>query len=120
LREHVRKRNPDVSRADDRDVRLHVDGRLVVTSASAMRRDACPSPYSSGRSAGIVADAMAAGMRCGSSSTRTFAPTTTVSTHSVEGRSVTQGTPYQYASFCRPPESVAITRARDARAAKSR
>ena len=30
---------------------------------------------------------------------------------------VTHGTPYQYASFCRPPESVTITRACDASAA---
>ena len=45
-----------------------------------------------------------------------FAPSSTVSTHSVEGRAVTQGTPYQYASFCRPPESVTITRACEASA----
>ena len=49
-----------------------------------------------------------------------FAPASTVSTHSVEGRIVTQGTPYQYASFCSPPESVAITAAWEASAAKSR
>jgi hypothetical protein len=30
------------------------------------------------------------------------------------------GTPYQYASFCNPPESVTITRACDASAARSR
>ena len=27
----------------------------------------------------------------------------------VDGRAVTHGTPYQYASFCSPPESVTIT-----------
>ena len=56
----------------------------------------------------------------GSASTSTLAPSSTVSTHSVDGRAVTQGTPYQYASFCRPPESVTITRACDASAARSR
>ena len=41
----------------------------------------------------------AASIASGSSSTRMFAPTSTVAVHSVEGRRVTQGTPYQYASF---------------------
>jgi len=62
----------------------------------------------------------AATSRSGSSSTSTFAPSSTVSTHSVEGRAVTHGTPYQYASFWIPPESVTITRACDASAGKSR
>jgi hypothetical protein len=35
-------------------------------------------------------------------------------------RAVTHGTPYQYASFCRPPESVTITRACEESAAMSR
>src|SRR5438045_2311594 len=48
----------------------------------------------------------AATSRSGSSSTSVFAPVSTVSTHSVDGRSVMQGTPCQYASFWRPPESV--------------
>ena len=34
------------------------------------------------------------------------------------GLIVTQGTPYQYASFCSPPESVRMTRAWEARAAQ--
>ena len=66
------------------------------------------------------AAATAATTASGSSSTRTFAPTRTVSTHSVDGRRVTQGTPYQYASFWSPPESVRITRACDASAASWR
>ena len=69
---------------------------------------------------GIRAALTAATIASGSSSTRTFAPTRTVSTHSVEGRIVTQGTPYQYASFCSPPESVRMTRACEASAASSR
>jgi len=43
-----------------------------------------------------------------------------VSTHSVEGRVVTHGTRYQYASFWRPPESVAMTRACEAAEANAR
>ena len=50
----------------------------------------------------------------GSASTSTFARCSTVSTHSVEGRIVTHGTRYQYASFWRPPESVVMTRAWEA------
>ena len=57
-----------------------------------------PSPYSGGRSRGIAAASTAATIASGSSSTSTLAPCSTVSTHSVEGRSVA-GTPYQYASF---------------------
>jgi hypothetical protein len=60
---------------------------------------------------GHTALATAAAIASGSSSTRTFAFTATVSVHSVVSRSVTHGTPCQYASFCNPPESVAITRA---------
>ena len=47
-------------------------------------------------------------------------PTSTVSTHSVDGRIVTHGTRYQYASFWSPPESVATTRACDAADANAR
>src|SRR5260370_40209105 len=68
----------------------------------------------------MCAAATAAASRSGSSSTRTFAPNSTVSFHSVDGRAVTHGTPYQYASFWIPPESVTITRACEASAAKSR
>ena len=41
-----------------------------------------------------------------SRSTSVFQPASTVSTHSVFARSVTQGTPARYASFWTPPESV--------------
>ena len=44
----------------------------------------------------------------GSAPTTRFQPASTVSTHSVSERSVTHGTPARYASFCTPPESVAI------------
>ena len=66
------------------------------------------------------AAATAAASASGSSSTSMFAPASTVSTHSVEGRAVTHGTPYQYASFCSPPESVTSTRACETSAAMSR
>ena len=59
-------------------------------------------------------------MASGASSTRVFAPASTVSTHSVDGRIVTHGTRNQYASFWRPPESVAITRACEAADANAR
>src|SRR5438067_11242629 len=67
-----------------------------VTSTSAIRSEAWPSPQSCGSSAGICGSAAAAAIRPGSSSTITLAPSSTVSTHSVAGRTVTQGSPYQY------------------------
>ena len=77
-------------------------GAIVATTdfaacadAAAIRRAACPSPYSSSRVAGISAVRTASASRSGSSSTRTFAPASTVSTHSVDGRAVTQGMPFQ-------------------------
>ena len=92
----------------------------ATRSAAATFGEAFPSPYRGGRSSGIRAAATAAASRTGSSSTRTFAPSSTVSFHSVEGRAVTHGTPNQYASFWSPPESVTITRACEASAAMSR
>src|SRR5581483_5083221 len=118
LGEHLGQREPDVPGSDDRDVGH--DALTLASRAAATRSDACPSPYSGGRSAGIRAFRTASTRASGSSSTSTFAPSSTVSTHSVDGRAVTHGTPYQYASFCSPPESVTITRACDASAAKSR
>src|SRR5262249_17225103 len=117
--EDLRERKADVAGPDDRDVRFHA-GESVPRRVRAIRSDASPSPYSCGRLLGIRALSTASSIRTGSSSTRPLAPTSTVSTHSVDGRSVTQGTPYQYASFWSPPESVMITRACDASAAKSR
>ena len=38
-----------------------------------------------------------------------FQPQETVSTHSVSERRVMHGTPWKYASYCRPPESVTRT-----------
>ena len=79
-----------------------------------MRAAACPSPYRGGAPGGHAAARTAATILSGSSSTSTLAPCSTVSAHSVDGRIVTHGTRYQYASFCSPPESVAMTRAWDA------
>ena len=42
--------------------------------------------------------------------TRTFQPSSTVSTHSVSGRTVVHGTRSRNASFCSPPESVTTPR----------
>src|SRR5581483_6784749 len=113
--ERLRMRHADVAGPDDRDLRIHAAARLAATRAAA-----APSPYSCGRSFGIRAEATAATSSAGSSSTRTFAPASTVSTHSVDGLVVTQGTPYQYASFWSPPESVTMTRACEQSAAMSR
>src|SRR6266542_2615582 len=118
LRERLRVRQADVAGADDRNVPAHTGDQAY--RAAAMRPDAFPSPYRGGRSSGIRASRTASRSASGSSSTSVFAPTSTVSVHSVDGRSVTQGMPYQYASFCRPPESVRTTRACEASAAKSR
>src|SRR5919201_2941603 len=91
-----------------------------LTSTSAMRSEAWPSPYSRGRGLGIRALEIASTIASGSSRTSRFAPASTVSVHSVVSRSVTHGTPCQYASFCKPPESVAMTLACEASAVKSR
>ena len=93
---------------------------MIARSACATRAAAFPSPYSGGASGGKRAPRTASAIACGSSSTSTFAPTATVSTHSVDGRIVTHGTRYQYASFWSPPESVATTRACDAADANAR
>ena len=117
--EHAREREPDVPGPDDGDVAAHRLG-IVACSTCAVRSEACPSPYRTGRNAGIDACSTASTSASGSSSTSVFAPSFTVSTHSVDGLGVTHGTPYQYASFWRPPESVTITRACDASDASSR
>src|SRR5581483_10985610 len=113
------ERDADVARADDGDVvqvRLRHGGQAY--RAAAIRSAACPSPYSCGASGGNVAAASAAGSSSGSASR--FAPAATVSTHSVLGRSVTHGTRSQYASFCRPPESVTTLLAPATRSSISR
>src|SRR5262249_9057648 len=94
VRERSCEGQADVAGAHDGDVALHRPG-IVATSTCAIRSEACPSPYKTGRLAGIDADATAAASAPGSAATSTFAPTATVSTHSVDGRTVTQGTPYQ-------------------------
>ncbi len=48
----------------------------------------------------------------GVGSTRTFQPRSTVSVHSVSGRTVVAGVRRRNASFCRPPESVITPAAR--------
>ena len=68
------------------------------------RRPAAASPDGRGRRA-------AARMRSASAPASTFQPPSSVSDHSVSSRSVTQGTPSRYASFCTPPESVSTMRA---------
>src|SRR6266702_905327 len=74
----------------------------------AMRTAASPSPNglcSGGSGLGL---STALTMSCQRVPTRTFHPASTVSTHSVSSRSVTQGTLRRKASFCSPPESVRI------------
>src|ERR1043166_6120490 len=87
---------------------------LHFNSSATHRSAAAPSPYSGGRCAG-TSRRMAATMRSESVPVRMFHPCASVSVHSVASRTVTHGTPSQYASFCRPPEQV--TSARDARTA---
>src|SRR5205823_200525 len=112
------QRQADVAGPDDRNVVRHGGQAQPLTSA-AMRSDAWPSPYSGGASGGKRACASASASPSGSAgSTRVFAPAYTVSTHSVFARSVTHGMRSQYASFCRPPESV-TTRADSAASASS-
>ncbi len=48
-----------------------------------------------------------------------FQPVSTVSVHSVLGRSVMHGTPARYASFWSPPESVSTARALQSSAVSS-
>ena len=69
---------------------------------------ALPSPYSFGHGLSVLKDLTALTIFSRSAPTTTFHPASTVSTHSVSGRNVTQGTPIKYASFCIPPESVRI------------
>ncbi len=80
------------------------------TTTRAIRSAAWPSPKIGGRSAGSGRRSAAANAS-GSHPTSVFQPVSTVSTHSVSSRSVTQRTPHRYASRCTPPESVAIARA---------
>ena len=105
-----------VPRADDCDVVWHQAS--LASSKTAIRSEAWPSPYRRGGSSGKRAAASAAASCSGSTSR--FPPAATVSTHSVFGRSVTHGTPSQYASFCRPPESVTTRVAPATRASISR
>src|SRR5207244_3276560 len=104
LGEDPRQRKADIARPYDCD--LH-DAPRLARSAAATRSEACPSPYSGGASSGKRASSSARPRPLGSAgSTSVLAPTATVSTHSVDGLSVTHGIRSQYASFWRPPESV--------------
>ena len=64
----------------------------AVLSAATTRSPARPSPYSGGRVGG-GARSSAARAASGSRSTSVFQPASTVSVHSVLGRSVMHGTP---------------------------
>src|SRR5581483_373974 len=113
------ERQSDVPGADDGDV---VEGGArhdaQAYRAAATRSAAWPSPYRGGAAAGNRAAARAVGIASGSASV--FAPASTVSTHSVLGRTVTHGTRSQYASFCSPPESVTTALADAVRSSISR
>ena len=85
------ERDADVAGADHGEVVVRLAGHGgQAYRAAAMRPAAWPSPYSGGAPAGNRASASAAASSLGSA--RRFAPAATVSTHSVLGRSVTQGT----------------------------
>ena len=95
-------------------------GDQIASSALAMRAAACPSPYRGGAPGGHAAARTAATIRVGVVVDEHVGPVLDGVAHSVDGRIVTHGTRYQYASFCSPPESVAITRACDAAEANAR
>src|SRR5687768_5688566 len=69
---------------------------------------ALPSPYNCDQVIGSVSVCKAFAIELDSGCARIFQLTCNVSTHSVSVLTVTQGFFAQYASFCRPPESVTI------------
>src|SRR5260370_1321883 len=79
-------------------------------SRSTHRAAANPSPYRGGGEPLGANPCTASTILAESDPTRVFQPASTVSTHSVSSRMVTQGTPSQQASFCSPPESVRTIR----------
>ena len=117
LGEDLGERDADVAGADDGDFvrssRLIVQSRSAILSEAGRRRRAAAARPWRGLAHGRDD-------RLGVATDQAVPPVSTVSTHSVVVRSVMQGTPYQYASFCTPPESVRTTRACEASAAKSR
>src|SRR5262249_55280448 len=120
LGERLGERQADVARSDDGDIAAHA---REAYRAAAMRSAVRPSPYSVGASAGkraFVRTSPRLWRSASSGSRRVFAPARTVSTHSVVLRNVTHGSPSQYASFCKPPESVTTRDASASRASISR
>src|SRR5262249_54590526 len=90
LGERLGEGQADIACTDDGDIPAHA---REAYRAAAIRSAVRPSPYSSGACAGKCAAASASPRPCGSrGSTSVFAPTRTVSTHSVVPRSVTHGT----------------------------
>src|SRR5207237_1376572 len=99
---------------------FHVRFQLRSPISSTHLSAAAPSPYSAGRESGGANECTASTIFTASEPTRRFQPASTVSTHSVSFRSVRQGAPSQYASFCSPPESVITSRAEPTSATISR
>ena len=110
------ERQADVAGADDGDVVGAAPARRSSVQSGCDALGGVAVAVELGRVGRESRSRRASAAASSSGSTRTFAPAATVSTHSVLGRSVTHGTPSQYASFCRPPESVTTVSARARRA----
>src|SRR5439155_22426261 len=91
------QRQSDIAGADDRDVGGHREDRterqrVKAATSPAIRCDAWPSPYSGGWAFGGRRSVIAAATAVASSAASRFQPSSIVSTHSLESRSVMHGT----------------------------